>query len=68
MQDKCYTIRLQWERDHYDVYVVELGEGIHATGNNRQEALQNLNKSIYVYEKKQKEEKERSYNLSSSNT
>ncbi len=49
---KTYNIRLEWNEDHYDVFVSELGEGVKATGKDREEALRHADETIsrFVYE------------------
>jgi predicted RNase H-like HicB family nuclease len=44
--NKTYNIRLEWNIDHYDVFIAELGKGIQATGKSREEALRHADEAI----------------------
>ena len=41
-----HTLRIEWDSDHFDVYIPELGPGVHATGLTFQEAEIHGNEAI----------------------
>ena len=43
-------LKLEWNADHYDVYIPTIGEGIQATGQTQREALANASVVISHYQ------------------
>lgn len=47
------NLKLEWDTDHYDVYILELGQDIQATGKTQNEALANASVVISRYQSTQ---------------
>lgn len=52
-------LKLEWNTDHFDVYMPEIGEGIQATGKTQNDALANASIVISRYQFAQLEKPEK---------